>query len=136
MRSAYRLVKAIVYRTALITDPAARAKVDAEVAAQSSIGGRCRSPGSRRRSITGWIATTPMRCAASSSARGAAISTSAPIRTVPGCPGLTASCSAMTRLRWISDWRRWAGRCVRPIRAPLSSAALMRWARWPTAVIG
>ena len=42
----------------MITDPDARAKVDTALAAASAGGGRCRWPRPRRRSTTGWTATT------------------------------------------------------------------------------
>src|SRR6476659_9875810 len=132
----YRLVNAIVARTRLIKDPAAMAKVDAELAAEVVGWGALSVAKTRPPSTTGWIATTRMPWCAPSSVRAAATSTWWPVLTGPGCRGSRARCSARMPPRWISGWMRWRAECAGEIRARSSSAAPMRWARWPMAGIG
>jgi hypothetical protein len=128
----YRLVNAIVSRTRLVKDPAAMAKVDAELAAEVT-GWGALSVSKTEAAIDYWVDRYDPRAVVrvELGARGR----SRPTMTAPGCRGWRAGCSARMRPHWISGWMRWHGRCVRTIRARLSSAVLMRWVRWLMAEI-
>ena len=134
----YRLVNAIVHRTALIADPAARAKVDAELAAEViGLGARCRWPRAEA-AIDYWVdrydpyavrahraqrARPPRRRRRRQMA--AALSYVEAQLFGHDAAALDKRLDAMAR-----------GGVRRPIRAPSNSAAPTRWARWPTAVTG
>ena len=111
----YRLVNAIVYRTALITDADARGQGRHRVGRRSGAGwGPLSVAKDRGRpSTTGWTAMIRTRCAGSSSAPGAAMSTWSPTQTGSGAVvDRRRAVRATTPPRWISGWMRWRARCA------------------------
>ena len=128
-RVGVRLVNAIVHRTALITDPQARAKVD--VSWPRRVGGVGPAVGGQDRdrpSTIGWTDMTRMRCGAWRPARGAM--STGPARTGAARRRSRRCCSTTTPPPWTSAWTRWPARYATVIRAHWISAAPTRWGRW------
>ncbi len=113
-QNSYRLVNAIVYRTALITDADARAKVDTELAA--AVG----DPHALRRVE---LSSRGRHVDVVADQKGSGLSWIDGQLFGPDAAALDQRLDVMAR-------------AVRPIRARCSSAALMRLRRWPMVVIG
>ena len=141
------LVRVMVSRTSLITDPEVMAKVDVELAAQARRWGPLSArktetaidavveqfdAGAVRRART---AVRGRRCRARGGGGGPprgggpATSRSAPSVRNPGWPRCRDGCSSVMPTPWISASRRWRSRCATTIRAPWGNGAPTPWPR-------
>ena len=117
-------------RTALITDPEARAKVDIEMAAQVVRVGALSVAKTELPSMTGWIAMTR------AAVRRAGKQGPGPVFRLihhddgNGTSSVEGTLLAHDAAALDHAWRRWPPRCATPIRAPAISAAPTRWVRW------
>jgi hypothetical protein len=120
------VARAIEYRTALVTDDEAIARVDALLAEHVTPGGRCRSASSSRPSMPSSIRSIPARCAAPARRRVSGMWNSGRRAMRRGSPVCGPGC--MPRMRWCcsSGWSRWRAGSVRTIRARWVSGAATR----------